>query len=84
MSSITSMNKVERTAASILKKNKDRKAIAKRLFNSPDGQIVYEWLMDQFYHNQYPVTEETKLSRLAGRRDVMVVLRNVVETKDEI
>jgi hypothetical protein len=73
--------KIDRTATSILKKQADMRAKVKRLFDTPDGQDVYEWLMDQFYHNQHIATEEDKLARHAGRRDVMVLLRGIVETK---
>ena len=80
MSSISSLAKAEKSAASILKRNADAKRLVYRLFNTSDGQVIYDWLMGQFYHNQHPDTDGLKLARLAGRRDVMVMLRNIVET----
>jgi len=67
------------TAATLLKKQKDMRQLTERVFNTADGAKVYDWLMDQFYHNQHTATDEAKLSRHAGRRDVMVLLRGIVE-----
>ena len=79
MSEITSLKKIEMSAAAVLKRNTDAKRQAYELFNTTQGQVVYQWLMKQFYHNQHVATEEAKLSRHAGRRDVMVLLRGIVE-----
>lgn len=83
MAGVSSLAKAERSAASILKRNEDAKRLAGRLFNTVDGQVVYDWLMNQFYHNQHVDTEALKLARLAGRRDVMLLIRNIVE-KDHV
>ena len=79
MAEISSLASAERKAANILKKNADARRLAYRLFHTVDGQVVYGWLMKQFYHNQHVDTDLGKLARQAGRRDVMVLLRNVVE-----
>ena len=79
MVEISSLGKAEKSASRILKKNADARLLAYRLFNTVDGAVVYEWLMKQFYHNQHVDTDLGKLARQAGRRDVMVLLRNVVE-----
>ncbi len=81
MVEITSLGKAEKTAASVLKKNQDARRLAYRLFNTIDGIVVYDWLMNQFYHNQHTDTDFGKLARQAGRRDVMVMLRNAVENE---
>lgn len=74
-----SLKKIEMSAAAVLKRNDDIKRRAHNLFNTTEGDVVYQWLMKQFYHNQHVATDETKLSRHAGRRDVMVLLRGIVE-----
>jgi len=79
MNSIDTAAKIDKSAADVLKRNNGRRELAKRLFSTTDGDKVYEWLMDQFYHNQHIETDEVKLSRHAGRRDVMVLLRGIVE-----
>lgn len=79
MSEITSLAKIDKSARSVLKRNEDMKKLTARVLNSEDGHRVYQWLMNKFYHNQHVETDEAKLSRHAGRRDVMVLLRGIVE-----
>lgn len=72
-------SRIDNSAQTVLQKQTAKRRLAHRLFNTEDGQQVYEWLMDQFYHNQHAATDECKLSRHAGRRDVMILLRKIVE-----
>jgi len=76
---VSTEKRAANTAADVLKRTEAKQLAAKRLFDTQDGQVVYKWLMDQFYHNQHTATDEAKLSRHAGRRDVMVLLRGIVE-----
>jgi hypothetical protein len=79
MAAISTEKEGLNTAAAVLKKNAAAKAVCARLFSTADGEVVYAWLMNQFYHNQHIASDEAKLSRHAGRRDVMVLLRGIVE-----
>ena len=81
MSEITSasLKKIEMSASAVLKRNDAIKRRAHNLFNTIEGQEVYQWLMKQFYHNQHVATDEAMRSRHAGLRDVMVLLRGIVE-----
>ncbi len=81
MSSISTEKVLAKTPTVIRKRAENERANVRRVFNTVDGQRAYEWLMDQFYHNQHKESEEVKLSRHAGRRDVMVLLRGIVETE---
>ncbi len=72
--------KVDKSARTVIQREKDMRDLVAQVFNSPDGDRVYQWLMNKFYHNQHADTDECKLSRHAGRRDVMVLLYGIVET----
>lgn len=57
----------------------DAKVAASRLFKTPDGKVLMEYLRRRYYDN--PMTE-TNIERLVGRRDVLWDLINLVERDD--
>ncbi len=59
----------------------DMRPVARRVFQTRDGELVLEHLLDRFYHNRI---KDESMARQVGQRDVMLHIKHLLSEERHV